>query len=168
MYSEGLGGRTTGFEESLLSSIDVRGCGRETSDLVYGSQEVAVGGVGAVVADAFVIVLELPLLSIGGLPPVQTCAAARDAAVGGRFLMLDAILPPFDAGRSLVTARKVFNMPGFFSGLGVLPRCLSAGGGVRLALGADAACRLLVRGVSLPELFFLVYDGRLDGRRSEI
>lgn len=168
MYCDGLGGRTAGFEESLLSSIDVRGAGRETSDRVYGSQEVAVGagGEAAVIVLAFVIVLELPFVCIGGRCPLHTCAAALDAAVGGLFLMLAAILPPFDAGRSFVTVLSVFNIPGFFSGLGVLPRGLSGMGGVRPA-AEESACRLLVRGTSLPELFLLVYEGRWEGRRSE-
>jgi hypothetical protein len=170
MYADGLGGRTAGFEESLLSSIDVRGAGRETSDRVYGSQEVAVGagGEAAVIVLALVIVLELPFVCIGGRCPFHTCAAAREAAVGGLFLMLAAILPPFDAGRSFVTVLSVFNIPGFFSGLGVLPRGLSGMGGVRAALAlAESACRLLVRGTSLPELFLLVYEGRWEGRLSE-
>lgn len=121
----------------------------------------------AAVADTFAgRLVELPFVCRGGLGPAQTCAAAREAAVGGLLLMLAAIFPPPEAGRSFVTVLNVFNMPAFFSGLGVLPRVFSTTGGVRAPLSLGSACKLIVRGVSLPELLFLGSDGRWDGCRS--
>lgn len=113
------------------------------------------------------VTAELPFVCKGGRCPVQTCAAAREAAAGGFARILAGIFPPFvaDAGRSLVTCLNVFNIPAFFSGLGVLPRCLSTTtGGVKL-VGTGSALRLIVRGESLLLLFLVVKAGRCEGRR---
>lgn len=74
--------------------------------------------------------------------------------------MLAAIFPPLAVGFSLVACLNVFNMPAFFSGLGVLPRGSLPTGGVRLPLGGASGFKLIARGVSLLELFLVVMMGR--------
>lgn len=149
------------MSDALLSGAIALSCfGRSTSDLVYGSHDVAV-------AAELVARFELPFCGNDGLGgrPDQLRLAALAAAGGGRLRILLAIFPPDDA-RSLLPARNVFNMPPFFSGLGVLALELSPTGVVRL--DDNPGCKLLVRGISSAELFVVLYEGRggCAGRRS--
>lgn len=93
------------------------------------------------------LVVRESALVLGRVPGAHTCDAALDAAVGGRFRIVIAILP--DEVRSL---RSVFSMPPFFSGLGVRARpfsfSLSVLGGVSVADVVDWRRRDDVRALS--------------------
>lgn len=96
----------------------------------------------------------------------QACVAAL-AAAGGLVLKVVTIL--LELCLSLPPARNVFNMPPFFSGLGVLellpptglPGMTTGGARVDEEKVADVDCRgePLDRGTSVPELFLEGYDG---------
>jgi hypothetical protein len=124
-----------------------------------------VGVIAAVAAVAAGGFIEFPFACVEGrcCGPDHTCAAAFEAAVGGLFLRLLAILPP-ELVRSLLFDLRVFNIPpDFFSGLGVLSlRPFGWAGGASLAVVAEL--KLLVLPASSPELIPLEYEGRVVGR----
>jgi len=157
MKSFGLDGRTTELSEILRSDcVGILGpaAGRSTKDLVYGSQTVAEP----------LLPLTIPLacsaLPILGRWPGHTWVAALDAAVGGLPLSVVASFAEEDElVLSFGSLRSVFNIPPFFSGLGVLDPLLgcSPTGGTKFE---EVFCRLFVRGISSFELLVVKYEGR--------